>query len=187
MDAEAEILLLLGGDVLSAHKVWQQISGPHDAPFAQRLDLVWVVIGEVCLGNVHKPTVNALKTHVLDSCRHFIFKPFASFMSIKETQPSFDRPSKSPERLLGQTVVKRTEHNRLAPSRKDSLFLEIIEKNVPKDDANKLGSTVASCHSRNHAITYQITGSRQPSGWNLCNEISTRVASTMCGVHGEDL
>lgn len=137
MDAEAEILLLLGRDILRVHKVRQQISGPHDAPFAQRLDLGWVVIGEVCLGNVHKPTVNALKTHVLDSCRHSIFRPCTSFISIKETQPSFNRPSKSPEKLLGQTVFNRTEHdNRLAPSKEDGQFLEIMAKNVHKDDAN---------------------------------------------------
>lgn len=107
LDPEAEILLLLGRDVLRVHKVRQQVSGPHNAPFAQRLDLGWVVIGEVCLGNVHKPTVNALKTHVLDSCRHSIFQPCANFMCIKETQPSFERPGKSPERFLGQTSIRQ--------------------------------------------------------------------------------
>lgn len=92
LDAEAKILLLLGRDVLRAHKVRQQISGPHDAAFGQRLDLGWVVIGEVCLGNVHKPPLSALKSHVLDSCCDSIFKPCTSLWSIKETQPSFNRP-----------------------------------------------------------------------------------------------
>ncbi|XP_077390535.1 uncharacterized protein LOC144027111 [Festucalex cinctus] len=50
LDPNAEILLLLGRDILQAHKVRQRINGPHNAPFAQRLDLGWVVVGEVCLG-----------------------------------------------------------------------------------------------------------------------------------------
>lgn len=37
LDPEAEIILLLGNDVLRAHKVRQQVNGPHKGPFAQRL------------------------------------------------------------------------------------------------------------------------------------------------------
>ncbi|XP_070402814.1 uncharacterized protein [Nothobranchius furzeri] len=141
MDPEAEILLLLGRDVLRAHKVRQQVNGPHNAPFAQRLDLGWVVIGEVCLGNVHKPTVDTFKTHVLDSGRHSIFQPCASVMHVKETQPSFSKPNKTPERLLGHTVFNQTEHdNKPAPSIEDILFLEIMDRNVYRDDT---GSWVA--------------------------------------------
>ena len=55
LDPGAQILLLLGRDILRVHKVRQQINGPHNAPFAQRLDLGWVLIGEVCLGDAHKP------------------------------------------------------------------------------------------------------------------------------------
>lgn len=39
LDPDAEILLLLGRDIVRLHKVRQQVNGPHDAPFAQRLDL----------------------------------------------------------------------------------------------------------------------------------------------------
>ncbi|XP_054591066.2 uncharacterized protein [Nothobranchius furzeri] len=141
MDPEAEILLLLGRDVLRSHKVRQQVNGPHNAPFAQRLDLGWVVIGEVCLGNVHKPTVDTFKTHVLDSGRHSIFQPCASVMHVKETQPSFSKPNKTTERLLGHTVFNQTEHdNKPAPSIEDILFLEIMDRNVYRDDT---GSWVA--------------------------------------------
>ncbi len=85
LEPEAEILLLLGRDVIRAHKVRQQVSGPINAPFAQRMDLGWVVIGEVCLGNVHRPTVNTFKTNMLESGRHSIFLPCTSFMQVKET------------------------------------------------------------------------------------------------------
>ncbi|XP_059840948.1 uncharacterized protein LOC132402218 [Hypanus sabinus] len=94
LDPKAEILLLLGRDVFRVHKVRQQVNGPHDAPFAQRLDLGWVVIGEVCLGNVHKPTVSTLKTNVLESGRHLIFQPRTSFMCIKENTKGKNKKKK---------------------------------------------------------------------------------------------
>lgn len=53
LDPNAKILLLLGRNTLRG--VREQISGPGDAPFAQRLDLGWVVVGDVCLGGAHRP------------------------------------------------------------------------------------------------------------------------------------
>lgn len=44
LNPNAEILILLGRDILRVHKVRQQVNGPHNAPFAQRLDLGWVLI-----------------------------------------------------------------------------------------------------------------------------------------------
>lgn len=41
LDEEAQILLLLGRDILRAHKVRKWVNGPHDAPFALNLDLGW--------------------------------------------------------------------------------------------------------------------------------------------------
>lgn len=37
LDPSAHILLLLGRDILRVHKVCRQISGPHDAAYAQKL------------------------------------------------------------------------------------------------------------------------------------------------------
>ncbi|RXN30203.1 hypothetical protein ROHU_017834 [Labeo rohita] len=54
LDPDAKILLLLGRDILQVHKVREQISGPGDAPFAQRLDLGWVVVGDLCPGGAHR-------------------------------------------------------------------------------------------------------------------------------------
>ena len=39
VDPTAEILLLLGRDIIRVHKVREQVNGPHNAPFAQCLDL----------------------------------------------------------------------------------------------------------------------------------------------------
>lgn len=47
----AHILLLLGHDILRVHKPRQQVNGPHDTPFAHKLDLGWVLVGDVHLGN----------------------------------------------------------------------------------------------------------------------------------------
>lgn len=68
VDADADVLLLLGRNSLQVHKVREQFNGPHNAPYVQRLDLGWVIIGDVCLGTTHKPAnVNVLKTHVLEN------------------------------------------------------------------------------------------------------------------------
>lgn len=67
LDPEAQILILLGGDLIRVHKVRQQINGPHNAPFAQRLDLGWVIVGEVCINSAHKPTVAVYKTNILQN------------------------------------------------------------------------------------------------------------------------
>ena len=47
LDADAEILLLIGCDMTEAHIVLEQLIGAHSDPFAQRLVLGWVVIGTV--------------------------------------------------------------------------------------------------------------------------------------------
>ncbi|XP_059830478.1 uncharacterized protein LOC132396696 [Hypanus sabinus] len=137
MDPKAEIILLLGRDVLQVHKVRQQVNRPHDAPFSQRLDLGWVVIGEVCLGNVHKPTVNTLKTNVLESGHHSIFQPCTNFMCIKEARQGFKKCSIVTDKTLGQSVFAQTEHdNKLAPSAQDVIFLKIMDTKVFRDEAN---------------------------------------------------
>ena len=68
IDHQAPILLLLGRDIIRVHKVREQINGPHDAPCAQRLDFGWVIVGDVCLGSVHKPTTgNTFFTNMLET------------------------------------------------------------------------------------------------------------------------
>lgn len=137
LDLEAEILLLLGRDVPRAHKVRQQVNGPHNAPFAQLLDLGWVIVGEVCLGKSHRPTVNVLKTNLLEGVHHSNFQPCTSFMHVKEMQQSFNRPGRATERMLGQSLFNLTEHdNKPAPSVEDTVFLKIMEANVYRDDTN---------------------------------------------------
>ena len=95
LDPKPEILLLLERDILQAHKVRQQVNGPHNAPFAQRLDLGWVVVGEVCLGNVHKPMVDSFKANILEDSRHSIFSPCTGYMHVKGTHGNINQAAKA--------------------------------------------------------------------------------------------
>lgn len=85
LDSNAQILLLLGIDLIRPHKARQQISGPHNYSFSQRLDLGWVLIGEVCYGNAHKSNVNSFSTNVLKkNGRPSFLTPCPSHISLKE-------------------------------------------------------------------------------------------------------
>ena len=85
LDPDAAILLLLGRDILRVHKVREQHNGPHNAPYAQRLDLGWVIIGEVCLGGAHRPAkISVYKTNVLQNGRTSFLEPCTNSMYIKE-------------------------------------------------------------------------------------------------------
>ncbi|KAJ8346546.1 hypothetical protein SKAU_G00279470 [Synaphobranchus kaupii] len=67
LDPSAEILLLLGRDIICAHRVRSQCNGPHNAPYAQWLDLGWVIVGDVCPRGAHRPTVDTFKTNILEN------------------------------------------------------------------------------------------------------------------------
>lgn len=62
LDPQAPIALLLGRDIIRPHKVRSQVNGPHDAPFAQKLDQGWVIVGNVCIGDTHRPAWSPLTT-----------------------------------------------------------------------------------------------------------------------------
>ncbi|XP_055367455.1 uncharacterized protein LOC114862962 [Betta splendens] len=137
LDPDAKILLLLGRDVIRAHKVREQINGPHNAPFAQRLDLGWVVVGDVCLGNVHKPMVKTFKTNVLENGRPSIFQPCTSFIHAREARHDYDQRCSVNEKMLGQSVFIQTEHdNKPAPSVEDKVFLKRMDAKVYRDEDN---------------------------------------------------
>ncbi len=77
-DTSTPIILLLGRGILSVHKVREQYNGPGNMPYAQRLDLGWVIVGEVCMGGVHKSgTANVFRKNMLQN-RHTSFFPSCS-------------------------------------------------------------------------------------------------------------
>ncbi|KAK3103188.1 hypothetical protein FSP39_017159 [Pinctada imbricata] len=85
LDTRASIQLLIGRDLPEVHHVKDQIVGPRGAPFAQKLALGWAIVGEVCLGQVHRPhTLNVNKTHVMSNGRGTVFEPCKYNIHVKE-------------------------------------------------------------------------------------------------------
>ncbi|XP_040908610.1 uncharacterized protein LOC121191510 [Toxotes jaculatrix] len=109
VDQDAQILLLLGRDILQVHKVREQINGPHNAPYAQRLDLGWVIVGEVCLGTAHKPSeINVYKTNTLHNGRTSFLKPCPNSVHVKEDYS--DKAAEMPESSLFSLVEPETDN-----------------------------------------------------------------------------
>ncbi|TKS65719.1 hypothetical protein D9C73_028275 [Collichthys lucidus] len=150
VDPNAPILLLLGRDILRVHKVQKQINGPHNAPYAQRLDLGWVIVGEACLEAVHKPDeVNVYKASVLPNGRASFLRPCPHNIQVKEdnsgkphrhqclssTQQMDDLDQAASTDELGHTIFESSrDDNKPALSMDDKAFLTIMEKEVYQDD-----------------------------------------------------
>ena len=79
-DPAVQIGLLIGRDLLEAFHIEEQLFGPKDAPFAQKVCFGWAIIGDVCLDKRYRPDcddleVSCLKTHVLQDGRTSILSP----------------------------------------------------------------------------------------------------------------
>ncbi|KAK7939207.1 hypothetical protein WMY93_002533 [Mugilogobius chulae] len=137
LDPGADILLLLGRDIIEAHKVRSQVNGPSNAPYAQQLDLGWVVIGDVCLSGAHKPTVNSFKTNILSNGRPSLLTPCLSTIHIKdkytETCPTLNVTQKE---LVKHIFLQTSDDDKVALSAEDALLLDIMQKELTKDEAN---------------------------------------------------
>ncbi|XP_026147341.1 uncharacterized protein LOC113121247 [Carassius auratus] len=144
-DANAPILLLFGRDILSVHKVREQCNGPGNLPYAQRLDLGWVIVGEVCMGGVHKSeTANVFRTNIWQNGRTSFFTPCSKGIQIKEQfgtpndQYQFCCPVSSCfTDHLGDNVFQRTpEDDKLSLSVEDNIFLEVMNREMYMDESN---------------------------------------------------
>ncbi|ETE63496.1 Octapeptide-repeat protein T2, partial [Ophiophagus hannah] len=86
LDPQAQIVLLLGRDILQVHKARAQINGPHYALYSQKLELGWVIIGDTCLGSMHKPTsISSMLTSTWENRHPSIFQPCHNQFSLKES------------------------------------------------------------------------------------------------------
>ncbi|KAL0150123.1 hypothetical protein M9458_054550 [Cirrhinus mrigala] len=149
LDPDAQILVLLGRDMIRVHKVRQQINGLHDAPFAQRLNLGWVIVGDVCIERAHKPMVSVFKTHILDNGRPSLLTPCQSHIKVKEKlchggehksgvfPHAFNHATEGvqAEDKLGLKVFDRTKNdNKPAMSFEDEIFLKIMQAEFHQDE-----------------------------------------------------
>ncbi len=149
LDPKAKILLLLGRDLIQAHKVMEQCNGPQHAPFAQRLALGWVIVGDICLNGAHKPsTVDVFKTHILGNGRpshesmpkQYVKDRFNLHYESKHSftlNPEQIRLPIQNECLIGESVFCYTRNDdKLAPSMDDLAFLKIMEREFHQDESN---------------------------------------------------
>ena len=69
----------------SVHHLFDQRVNDEDKslPFAQRLRLGWLIVGESCLGKVHKPNIRVMKTQILSHGRPTLFQPCENNIVIK--------------------------------------------------------------------------------------------------------
>lgn len=148
LDENAEILLLIGRDLLRVHKVCRQVTGPPDAAFAQKLDLGWVIICDVCLGKAHRPSqVTSMKTYILESGRPSHFPPCESYVSVKEKYMSplqhlflgssqYNMREANKEDIGQAMFCQSVDDNKLAPSVEDIKFLRTMENKFFQDCTN---------------------------------------------------
>ena len=115
--------------MVEAHHIFDQRIGPRYSPYAQKLCLGWVIIGETCLGKVHKPDhINVNKTYVLGNGRESTFKPCQNELKIYEQF--------SPQKNgIGASVFERTsKDNKLGMAIEDIQFLELMDDEFRKDN-----------------------------------------------------
>ena len=119
-DPTIPIMLLIGRDVISAHHVLEHRIGLDNEPYAQKLNLGWVIIGETCLGKVHSPaTISVKKTHILKPGRESIFEPCPNCLLVKEK--IYD---------VNNIFTRRTDDDKPGLSQEDKEFYKIMEKGV---------------------------------------------------------
>ncbi|XP_062566124.1 uncharacterized protein LOC134228483 [Saccostrea cucullata] len=129
IDPCAEILVLIGRDLLEAHHVQSQRLGPKNSPFALQLRLGWVVIGDVCLNRAHRPSnVSVYKTNVITSERQSIFQPCPNKFHLTEDDTSNHED-------IGAHVFKRkADDDQVGLSLEDHQFIKIMDEGFVKDE-----------------------------------------------------
>lgn len=113
-------MLLLGHDILRIHKVQNDINGPHNALYAHKLNLGRVIVGDICLGKLHKPpTVNMFHNYISDGGPPTLFEPCKS---ARHCLPNNRVLSKRVLSLLRRSLNKRREMKRHFLSLMEGLF-----------------------------------------------------------------
>ncbi|XP_062592960.1 uncharacterized protein LOC134254474 [Saccostrea cucullata] len=139
LDDEASISLLIGRDLLEAHHILEQRLGYTGSPYAQRLCLGWVIVGESCLNKTHIPdVVNVNKIHTLSNGRPSIFTPCTNVFDIKETLKDIGSFSTIPGNVRQLSsdcdiFLKTKNDDKTALSVEDTQFLNLMDNEMVKD------------------------------------------------------
>ncbi|XP_075464938.1 uncharacterized protein LOC142499455 isoform X1 [Ascaphus truei] len=157
-------MLLLGRDIMRAHKIH---NGDHNAPSAQRLDLGWVVVGEVCIDRIRGPdTVDAIRINLLENGRATHFKPCPNHFQVHEkleTKKTYGDTLVINKYTddLGCTAFQTTkDDDKQAPSMEDKEFLRLMDKELFKDELGSWMAPLPFCsprrripNNRDHAMS----------------------------------
>jgi hypothetical protein len=100
---DTDILLLIGRDVPPLHKVRESRNGRGNSPWAQRLDLGWVILGNTCLDGVHKPNGLSFKTHLLHNGRPSIFEPCSNVFHVDKATSAHTDSHESIKNSVGKS------------------------------------------------------------------------------------
>ena len=117
---EAEILLIIGRDVPSAHCIFDQRIGPANAPLAQKTSLGWAIIGEVCYNSACvPPVISNFKTSYVHDRRPSIVAPCDNQIHISEIDDHLFKVTR--------------EDDKTAMSIEDKKFLNVMDAEFQKD------------------------------------------------------
>jgi len=151
LDTSANILLLLGRDVIRVHKVCRQVNSPNKAPYAQKLDFGCVIISDIFLSGAHRPTVH--KTSILDNGHPSFLSPCESriYTKLKFTEECLSSKSVQVKDELTKHIFKQTtDDDKIALSAEDNTFLNIIHNEFTKDEANDWVAPLPFHYPRQH-------------------------------------
>ncbi|XP_052696124.1 uncharacterized protein LOC128174669 [Crassostrea angulata] len=131
---DVSIQLLIGRDLVDVHQVQGQVTGPSASPFAQKLSLGWVIIGDVCLNGRHKPSdLSVLKTNIQHDGRGTIFTPCQNSLHVKVQGPLNNGSSQTLD-FKGDSVFYTDRHdNKIGNSVEDREFLSMMDQTFHMD------------------------------------------------------
>ncbi|XP_062583636.1 uncharacterized protein LOC134245361 [Saccostrea cucullata] len=128
VDKNVPILTLIGRDTPEAHHVAEQQTGPRNSPFAQRLTLGWVIVGESCLNKVHRPnSVVVNKTYLLPNGRTSMFQPCPNDIHIEVHNKDTSHYSQD---LDSSIFMKRKDDETVGLSVDDKDFIRTMDQDV---------------------------------------------------------
>ncbi|XP_061166266.1 uncharacterized protein LOC133175165 [Saccostrea echinata] len=172
IDENAEILLLIGSDAIEAHHVLEQVVGPSNSPFAQRLKLGWVVMGEMCLGRNHKPdSISVCKTYHTSKGRPTVLPPCPNKFDVLEPTnciPCLKSPDIINMKLASDVFMQTDLDETVGPSIEDRQFLSLMNKELHKDENGHWCAPLPFCVPRkklpnNRAMAVQRSRSLERS------------------------
>ncbi|XP_014673822.1 PREDICTED: uncharacterized protein LOC106814066 [Priapulus caudatus] len=188
IDGNASILLLIGRDLIEAHHILEQRTGPPSSPYAHRLRLGWVIVGEACLGKVHRSEfISVRKTYLLPNGRTTILAPCTSTLKVKETfkdrELGVDMSFEQVYSCFALNVLRTEDDDKPGLSVEDREFLHIMEKSMFREEH---GNLVAPLPFRNPKprLPNNRPQAMKPLDTNASLRKDRCEATTLCGVHG---